>query len=576
MKKYSKSSNIFIKKKYDKNNLKINIKKNIFIFKKFFFYKHIYIKKFKINNNKINNNDNNDNKILIFKKYINFINNLIPFKVKNEIKYIIKFCVFLGREKNMKILHSYIELGLEKEILDEYHMFDFSRTINDHNFIYNEYKRLKILYQNRIFLHNYEENNLYKNMSKNKVNWNIFYKKISQSHDNDIIIKCDDDILFIDIYSLKNAIKDRIIDKRSFLIHSNCINNGVCTYFQSNFFLKLKDHINKYPTGGLLGPIFEKPEIGYVIQNQFTHDLLLDLNNLNKYVIEDQIINSRISINFILINGCDTKYLSDVSFEDEYELSSLIPEKLGRHNKIKGDLITAHLSYSLQDKIILHRDDLLINYRKICEKYINLTDSIINMNFKNININTYIPKVHINNNIYKIKNWINDSHFYIKNYDTNQYLNIDYENDELVLSLVNKSIFQVINKTSNFIEIKLGIYFLSRYNTLTKFRNEVVLLKYLKDEKERELFKEPCNIDNVFYLKYTKYNNYLVLNQNTNLLEINNTKLSKWLFEKVDLKDEYIYATQFIKNNKIYYKNIKNNEIYTNYYKGWALENILW
>ena len=248
---------------------------------------------------------------------------------------------------------------------------------------------------------------------------------------------------------------------------------------------------------------------------------------------------------------------------------------MGRHNKIKGDLITAHLSYSLQDKIILHRDDLLINYRKICEKYINLTDSIIN-NYNKININTYIPKVHINNNIYKIKNWINDSHFYIKNYDTNQYLNIDYENDELVLSLVNKSIFQVINKTSNFIEIKLGIYFLSRYNTLTKFRNEVVLLKYLKDEKERELFKEPSNIDNVFYLKYTKYNNYLVLNQNTNLLEINNTKLSKWLFEKVDLKDEYIYATQFIKNNKIYYKNIKNNEIYTNYYKGWGLENIYW
>ena len=59
-----------------------------------------------------------------------------------EKKFFVKFFVFLGREKNMKILHSYIELGLKKNIIDEYHMFDFSRDINDHNFIYTEYNRL--------------------------------------------------------------------------------------------------------------------------------------------------------------------------------------------------------------------------------------------------------------------------------------------------------------------------------------------------------------------------------------------------------------------------------------------------
>ena len=63
---------------------------------------------------------------------------------------------------------------------------------------------------------------------------------------------------------------------------------------------------------------------------------------------------------------------------------------------------------------------------------------------------------------------------------------------------------------------------------------------------------------------------------NKNLLEINNTKVCKWLFEEVNMKEQYIDVTRFIKNNKIYYKNIKNNEIYSNYYKGWGLENILW
>ena len=71
-------------------------------------------------------------------------------------KYYVKFCVFLGREQNMKILHSYIELGLNNDILDEYHMFDFSRNINDHNFIFLEYNRLLNIYINKIFLHNYK------------------------------------------------------------------------------------------------------------------------------------------------------------------------------------------------------------------------------------------------------------------------------------------------------------------------------------------------------------------------------------------------------------------------------------
>jgi len=68
----------------------------------------------------------------------------------------VKFCVFLGREKNMKILHYYIEESLKHNIIDEYHMFDFSRNNNDHLFINNEFNRLKLIYYNKIYLHNYD------------------------------------------------------------------------------------------------------------------------------------------------------------------------------------------------------------------------------------------------------------------------------------------------------------------------------------------------------------------------------------------------------------------------------------
>jgi len=127
--------------------------------------------------------------------------------IENRNDYTVKFCVFLGRKKNMEILHSYIDLALKEKIIDEYHMFDFSRNINDHNFIQFEYNRLLKIYSNKIYLHNFENNEIKlnkQNISYEKVNWSPFYKEISlKSNDKDIIIKCDDDILFIDIYKLQ-------------------------------------------------------------------------------------------------------------------------------------------------------------------------------------------------------------------------------------------------------------------------------------------------------------------------------------------------------------------------------------
>ena len=481
-------------------------------------------------------------------------------------EYFVKICVFLGREKNMEILHSYIELGLQKDILDEYHMFDFSKNIEDHHFIYDEYIRLSEIYINRIFLHNDKENNIYLCKEKIKTDWSPFYKYISShSKDNDIIIKCDDDILFIDIYNLKNAIIDRIKDKESFIIHSNCINNGVCTYYQSELFNNVKDYLKIYPKGGILGILFENPKIANIIHHQFTKDILLSYNNINKYIIENQYINTRISINFILMNGSDMKYLKDTTYHDEYELSSLFPETLCRYNKINGSLITSHLSYSLQDKIILNNNNIINNYSKIRDMYIKLKD-ISPIKYKEIYNETLLTS-HVTNDIYKVKNWIKDNHYYIKNIETNQYLYIDYEIDELELSSNNKTMFEINNIIDNIISIQLGIYYLTKYNSISKFRNELTLIKCYNNNNEKYMVKEDIDENGSFFLKFIKYNNYFT---------VKNNKKSKWQFEKIICKDEYVYMTRYNKNNKFYYKNIENNEVYTNYYMGWGLENILW
>jgi len=486
----------------------------------------------------------------------------------NDKPYNVKFCVFLGREKNIKILHFYIELGLKENSIDEYLMFDFSRNISDHHFISFEYNRLFSKYPNRIFLFdNYSE------IKSDKVNWNPFYKTIyEQSNDNDIIIKCDDDILFIDIYELKNAIQNRFQDKESFLIHSNCINNGVCAYYQSHLYPSMiENELKKYPKGGLLGVLFEKPEIALSIHYQFTNDLLQSFDTINKYIISDKYINTRISINFILINGCDTKYLKDISFDDEYQLSCFIPESLCRYNKIIGNFITSHLSYGFQNKVILKNNNIINLYNEIKNFYCK-TNKIIVKPFE-----TKLECCYFHNNIFKVKNWIHENHYYIKNVETNNYLYIDFEIDNLTMDS-KKTMFEIYNVHESLIFIQLGIYYLTRYNCISNFRNPILLSNCFTFHNEKYIIKEFLNDtnNNQFYLKFLKYNNYLSIDGNNTSINVSNNKVSLWTFEKVIQTNDFLFMERIIKNNKIYYKNIETNEIYTNYYMGWGLENIFY
>ena len=513
---------------------------------------------------------------------------------------IIKFCVFVGREKNLKILHRYIELGLNNNIFDEYHMFNFSRNNNDSNFILKEYERLSEKYLERIFIHNHENNLVNIKENNKKTNWNPFYKRIHEiSTDNDVIIKCDDDILYIDLNGLKKAIEDRKRDKESFLIHSNCINNGVCAYYHRNAFIKLTDKLNEYPKGGVLGILFEKPEIAYGMHMDFLNEIENSYNkNIVKYYINDTYINTRISINFILINGSDLGYMKDVSYNDEYELSSYLPEKLGRVNKIKGDFITSHYSYSFQEKIMFHRDDIYNRYYNL-SKNINILNENENKIEKIVSENKYnYPILHkINDNVYKVKNWIKQNSYYIKNTENNKYLYIDYEKDDVIVSDKYKTIFEIsdilekdnkedteidnIKKSKNNIfEIRLGIYYITKYNVLGKFKNEAILAKMIQDKNERILIKEDFDLkNNSFYIKFKKYNSYLSLSErNINYIDVSIKPKTKWIFEKIINNDEYIHAERIEKNNKFYYKNVNDldENYYTNYYLGWGLEGCVW
>lgn len=483
---------------------------------------------------------------------------------KNNENIIIKFCVFAGRKTNMQILNNYVKLLLDKNIIDEYHIFDFTRNVNDKKNLRDIYEELSNKYLFRIYLHNYENEISIEN---NQYNWSPFYKTISNKkfYKNSIIIKCDDDILFIDINGLKNAILERKKDKKSFLFHSNCINNNICSYYQKDLFKNIKEKLNVYPTGGILGPIFENPQFGYIMQHQFITDCLNNLHNLEKYYLKDIYINTRISINFIILNGDDCKYFKNTSFNDEYEVSSYYPEKLLRPNKIIGNFITCHYSYSLQEKILLKKKELKILYMKLFQLYL---EKYQHLNFKYINIGYNSYKVNkISNNKFHLQNYLNDSYL-ISN--ENKFLFIDYNSEKISTHNKKKTYFKIDFISNNQIIIHLGIYKLNRYNITDNLKNRNLLIKLLYNNTENIITMIPKN--NLYYLQFLKSKLYLTIKNN--LLTLSDNASTLWKINKYK-NTQKIYAKRIIKNKKIYYRNLETNNLYTNFYLGWGNENII-
>lgn len=363
-------------------------------------------------------------------------------KIKNYNSHLFTFC---GREYNLRILLVYIELALKINALDHYWFVDMTRNRKDHKFVLKSFKRLSKIYPNRVHLFNHEERakilkdpNLLKKESNN---WSVFYSFLSNFKDNDVIAKCDDDILFLDVETLKSAFDLRWNNKKPFLMHSNCINNGVCAYHQRKLNIWLDEETKTYPHKGLNGPLFSNPQIALDHHNKFCEDLLDDYNNLESYKLQKNILFcNRISINFIFVLGKDRNLLSNIGRQDEYEISSRYPQLTDRPNLIIGDFITSHHTYGPQK-------DLIVNSRNI-EKYYELSKkkSGKKIFFKNKPISNSVNKsssiTYEGKSI--TKNWIFENSFVIQNLGTQNFISSDFHNSESRKLISSKNIKDAI------------------------------------------------------------------------------------------------------------------------------------
>ena len=245
---------------------------------------------------------------------------------------VILFCP-AGREEVLAIQLRYIKSILDLEIVNEYHIWDFSWTENDSNYI----SKLACVHP-KIKIKRSPYNNACRSGDVASKQFSYFLSTYYNylAFKDFVFVKLDDDIVFIDTRNFENFIQGRM-RSNSFLYSANVINNKHTEI--SNF-----DNIHTN-----------------FIQH---YQQILETNRQKETKLFSKDL--RLSINFVSFLGKDLQYINKefsngIGSNDEWRLCNVIPTALLLDNEICSFMTVVHYAFGgcidkkyLQDYIKIH------------------------------------------------------------------------------------------------------------------------------------------------------------------------------------------------------------------------------
>jgi hypothetical protein len=214
-------------------------------------------------------------------------------------------------------------------------------------------------------IYNTTQNKCFYFMDTCEKNWNNYYNYYNdKKFENDLIIKCDDDIVFIDLYKLPKFI-DFIKNNDYDLVFANTINNGVSAYFQQNKYNLIPKELMdlEYPHGGKCGSLWESGKKAEILHTYFVENYkkFLDYDYNNEIIP----INTRFSINFFGYKGKNWHKIKDCYGDDEYNLTVDYVCNRQFNNILYSDFYVSHLSFYRQNETGINLHKLIDNYNEL-------------------------------------------------------------------------------------------------------------------------------------------------------------------------------------------------------------------
>lgn len=264
--------------------------------------------------------------------------------------------IFAGREKNLEILLKYTDILFSKNYIKEVHMWNYCRKDVDEQYI----KKINKKYV-KIFNPN------------NKKEWNEYYEYYTiDKFPNSIIIKCDDDIVFMDVNSFGKFIQKRVEDDTHVLMFANIVNNEMCAYVQYLDGIIPRDKFGELEYGHantkLMNGKFASELHNYFIDN---HEKWISTCIDDIYEIPDKF---NLSINFFSIRSKELSFFQKIcdgnlSVSSPSDESVLLDVTRGLNCIYKGFTV-CHLGFTMQRESGLDEEQLQKRYKQLAYSFL--------------------------------------------------------------------------------------------------------------------------------------------------------------------------------------------------------------
>jgi len=161
-----------------------------------------------------------------------------------------------------------------------------------------------------------------------------------------VFLKCDDDIIYIDIEQFQGYIDSIKRNPQYLFISANVVNNGICAYLQQKA-KSIPEEVGLFesPPGGLYGSLWENGGKATKLHEFFVKQKGKNLP-LEKELVE---WNERIFINFIGWTGDKLRYMNFPQGDDEGMISVLLPKFLDKKIAVYSNFTVSHLSFFTQE-----------------------------------------------------------------------------------------------------------------------------------------------------------------------------------------------------------------------------------
>ena len=170
------------------------------------------------------------------------------------------------------------------------------------------------------------------------------YAALADDYAGTVFLKCDDDIVYLDVERLADFIRFRRQRPDYFLVSANVVNNGVCAHVQQRLGMLSKElGTLEMPPGGHRGSLWESGVKAEALHRCFLADPA-------RFQRDGFFIpQARFSINFVSWLGEDLPHFDTRFTDDELDLTVTVPQFLGRANAIYMPFVVSHLSFRPQD-----------------------------------------------------------------------------------------------------------------------------------------------------------------------------------------------------------------------------------